>query len=180
MNRCRYLIFYILFFLFVSGEICYGQATHDANRLKSKLVTVSGLVTATSTYFGGVPPSLELMKALATPKPLANFNLFIKEGIVNSEKSKIYKSIKTDDSGRFTVLLKVGQIYCFVNQEKALPFKVPPINQYTDWDIDCLKLQYATPDFILVVKEKENRFVSINYHDDHTQPCNRLPTLSPP
>ena len=72
---------------------------------------ISGRVLQTSSYCGGAAPPPELLQELATPKPLANKTLYIKNGTANSNSPSL--PFTSDSEGRFTLALSAGA-YCIV------------------------------------------------------------------
>lgn len=133
---------------------------------KGSLMTVKGKVTTTADYCGGAAPSEEMLDELRKPKPAVRKLIFVKYGVSNDEKTRVVKRIMTDERGEFQVQLKKGFDYQFVEEWKAMPFKVPENTEWTTWDAACLKKRYQTPDAVLRKKQR-NQLVSINYH----QPC---------
>lgn len=137
----------------------------EAQSKSNKYITLKGQVTETSDYCGGAMPNEEVLNALKTPQPIAAKSIYIKIGSKNSEGKAVYKKIITDSAGNFTVRLKVGVTYCFVEEWKALKFIVPKNTDEIKWDTECLKKRYQTPDYLLKVKNAGNKKVHINFHN---------------
>lgn len=153
---------YLLLFLFLWPSL----VLHAQRNRKTGTITVKGKVTTTADYCGGAAPSEDMLEELRKPKPAAKKLILVKYGCVNDEKIRVVKRIITDEKGEFQVVLKKGFDYQFVEEWKAMPFKVPDNTEWTTWDAACLKKRYQTPDFVLRKKQR-NQVVSINYH----QPC---------
>jgi len=126
-------------------------------------VLVKGSVTSTQDYCGGAAPSPEILKELASEKPLANKVIYIRIYSKN-KKALNFKQVKTNAEGKFELKLQVGQTYYFVEEWKAKPFRLPENTQNTTWDIACLKKRHSTPDYILKVSRSAMPEIHINYH----------------
>lgn len=144
--------------------------THAAFALKkgsAKLVSIQGQITQTAAYCGGAQPSEEMLQQMAKPKPFPNKEIVIKIGPKNKVGNAVYKRIVTDQDGKFTVRLKSNMVYCFIEDWKAKPFKVPQNTEFVQWDAACLYERYLLADYVLKVQNKENALVQINFH----KPC---------
>lgn len=127
------------------------------------LIQVRGLVTSTADYCGGAAPSEEMLADLKKPSPLANKVILVKYGVSNTEISRVVKRIVTNTKGEFSITLKKGYDYVFVEEWKGLPYKLPQDTEWIKWDASCYKKGYETPDFILR-KNKPLRVVKMNFH----------------
>jgi hypothetical protein len=140
-------------------------------KTKTKWVLVHGMVTQTADYCGGAMPSDEMLEQLKSPKPLADKELFIQIGVRNKPSRKgqntFYKKVMTDKNGAFTVKLKSGLTYCFIEDWKAKPFKVPNNTPFVVWDAACLYEKYSNADYVLKLNQKSNQPIQINFH----KPC---------
>lgn len=76
---------------------------------------VFGTALQTQSYCGGAAPPQEIIDGLATPKPLANKTLYLKNGSTNSQGP--YLAFTTDSQGRFALSLPAGT-YCVVEDYK--------------------------------------------------------------
>lgn len=154
--------FILLFIISISLACKVNSKSKNAEE-----VVINGQVTQTKDFCGGMRPTDELVNNLRTPKPFANKVIYIKIGDVNTERGPVVQKFTTDENGKFSVKLKVGTTYCFVEDWKGEPFKAPKDTEFTIWDIPCLRKSYGTPDFVLKVEKTNNRLVQINYH----HPC---------
>ncbi len=130
----------------------------------AKLVLIQGQITQTADYCGGAQPSEEMLEAMAKPRPLANKEIIIKIGPKNKAGSPVFKKIVADNEGKFSIYLKMNVVYCFIEDWKAKPFKVPMNTEYVKWDAACLYERYLTADYVLKVQNKGNAPVKINFH----------------
>lgn len=151
-----------LLVLFLICLCCY--TTYAAKKAKGKMVRVEGYVTQTADYCGGAQPSEEMLERLAKPNPLKGKEIVIKIGPKNKVSSPVYTRVKTDEQGKFSVMLRVGVVYSFIEEWKAKPFKVPANTQFVVWDAACLYERYLVADFVLKVNKQQKEAVNINYH----------------
>lgn len=147
----------------------------------TQLITIKGRVMQTSDYCGGAEPGPEQLKRMNSPAPVPQFKLFIKRGTVNSSKAKVYKTVTTDANGNFEVQLPPGN-YVFVEESKSKPFVAPKNNATTEWNVNCLRENYAKPDYLLKVSGERKDTITINYHRycSYAQPCMNYHGSLPP
>lgn len=143
------------------------QSAFSAKKRAAKLVSIQGQITQTADYCGGAQPSEEMLAEMARPKPLPNKEIVIKIGPKNKVGNAVYKKIVTDQNGKFIVRLQSNMVYCFIEDWKAKPFKVPQNTEFVTWDAACLYERYLLADYVLKVQNKENALVQINFH----KPC---------
>ncbi len=162
MNYCCLTIFLLLSFI----------ADLSAQISRKKLFSVSGSVTHTSDYCGGVPPSEGLLELMHKPKPLAEAKVFFRSGKTNNEKQRIAAAVTCDEQGRFSVQLPKGS-YCVVLEEKAVPFRAPTKSDHMQCDENCLRENYAACEAVITVGKKANTTIAVNYHRycAHQMPC---------
>lgn len=150
--------------------IFFSLSLFAQKKQKGKMIRVYGTVTQTSDYCGGAAPSEEILKNLSTPSPLAEKEIYVRTGAKNkpskSGQNPVYTKVTTDENGKFSVMLKSGSTYCFIEDWKAKPFKVPANTKHLVWDASCLYERYILADFVITVT-KNNPEVKINYH----KPC---------
>ncbi len=151
----RFLMLFCL--LFVQLQTVYAK-THRKN------VTIKGHITRTSDYCGGAMPTEEMLAQLKSPRPDEGRIIYVRIGSVNKATATIIKKVVTDANGDFTVVLKSGVVYSFVEEWKGKPLKIPEDTEYTKWDARCFRERYAKSDFVLKVKPSKNALVTINYH----------------
>ena len=109
-------------------------------------------------------PTEEMLALLKSPHPNEQKTIYIKMGSVNKASAAIVKKVITDDQGNFTVVLKSGLVYSFVEEWKSKPLEIPRDTEFTKWDPQCFRERYAKADFVLRVKNSGNPMVIINYH----------------
>jgi len=150
-------LFLILIFLF-SFSVLAKKKSVEA------YTTITGKVTTTTDYCGGARPSEEMLEQMRTPKPAIKKAIFIKYGTVNSEKTRLIKRIITDSNGMFSVKLKKGYTYQFLEEWQCVGFKMPQATEWVKWDEKCLRARYVTPNFVLNTKKPKQRDITFNYH----------------
>lgn len=129
--------------------------------------TITAKITVTSDYCGGARPSDEMLEQLRTPKPAIRRAIYIKYGSVNTEKTRLIKKVLTDSNGMFTIQLKKGYTYQFLEEWQCQNFKIPQATQWVKWDEKCFRERYATPNYVLNTKKSKQNLITFNYH----QPC---------
>ena len=147
------------FVLLLTTQIVFGQKS----KRNKGIITVVGMATSTADYCGGAAPSEDMLESLRRPAPLNNKVILVKYGLSNNEKSRVVKRIVTNAKGEFSVTLKKGYDYIFVEEWKGMPYKLPADTEWIKWDATCYKKWYETPDFTLK-KNKTLKLVSINFH----------------
>lgn len=151
--------FLIVVVLIAQGYFAIGQKSYR----NKGFFQIKGMVTSTADYCGGAAPSEEMLEGLRTPKPLANKVILVKYGSFNTEKSRVVKRIVTNANGEFSISLKKGYDYIFVEEWKGMPYKLPEDTEWIKWDTTCYKKWYETPDFTLR-KNKAIKGVKMNFH----------------
>jgi hypothetical protein len=146
--------------------LCLTFASSCLAQKKGGSITIKGKVTTTADYCGGAAPSEEMLERLRTPQPAVRKVILVKYGTVNAENLRVVKRIVTDSNGHFSVTLKKGFDYQFVEEWKAQPFRVPANTEFVKWDAACLQKRYATPDAVCRKKQRGGT-VDMNFH----QPC---------
>jgi hypothetical protein len=145
-----------------------GSCTQAQKRTKAKsqMIQYQVEVTQTADYCGGAMPTEEILKSLQTPEPIPGKTIYIKTGRVNKQGKAILKQATTDNNGRFSIALKSGQSYVFVEDWKVKPFQVPDNTDMVTWDADCLKKRYEQGDYVLDLTKTpgKERIIRINYH----------------
>jgi hypothetical protein len=126
--------------------------------LSTRDVVVEFHLQKTATYCGGARPSDEMLAELSIPKPLADYQFYIKAGDVNDPDVPALFSSFTDDAGLAYVPLKPGK-YLVVFEDKQ------DWTQYNAWkkmysesssnhspiDTTCLLQWIKQPEFVFEV-----------------------------
>lgn len=114
--------------------------------------TLTGYVTSSRSWCGGMRPTDEMLLEITAAKPLANATFYIREGKVNDTKKKIIATIITNSDGKFEVNLPKGD-YVIINDDKKedtyfnsiLKNYSKETAHYSSVDTVCLKEWMKTP-----------------------------------
>ena len=128
-----------------------------------KEYVVTGKVTQTSTYCGGANPPQELLARLATPIAYPAKKFYIRRGKINTTKARIIKSFTTDSAGFFSISLAPG-VHAVILEEQLCKIKPNQYNtKYQQADNKCLQQWWATPFYLLEVKDKNISELNFNF-----------------
>jgi hypothetical protein len=158
--------------------ICISFSSHAQTKKRKKSQTVkfavsnqiivSGTITETQQYCGGAPPPQSMLDEYNTPKPVANYKLYIRK-VLNDINTPIFKSVETDANGKFQISLEPGKYTVVDERKKDKQTYSDLVKKYkttteTTGPIDeiCLKKYFAEADFEITVL-KTAQVVSHNY-----------------
>jgi hypothetical protein len=145
------------------GSIGKGEA-HTQPKNVAKRITISGVVTQTSSYCGGIPPSKQLLKRLATPKPYPAKTFHVIKGDVNTVSREIVLSFTSDQQGAFSFQLSPGT-YSIIVDEQAKPLNADDYKKGSiSVDEACLKSWWAKPYQLLEVKDADIKGLKFEFH----------------
>jgi hypothetical protein len=137
-------------------------------------MNISIFATFTESYCGGAAPPDFLLRELATPKPLSETEIFIRQGTENDVTVPILTSAKTDKDGLVQFTLLPGDYLVVLTDKKddrtynEILQKYSQKTDYTDVvDKQCLDRWLATPEIVLHVKERSPNTFRLNIH----KPC---------
>jgi hypothetical protein len=121
----------------------HAAPQHEQNQTPK--IKVSGSITQSGCYWGGVVPSPEMLKQIETPHPYPHLTLFVKEGSSNTPAQPVYQSFQTDDSGKFELLLPAEKSWIIVEDWQCKPITYPSEAYYINVDKACIQAHYAKP-----------------------------------
>ena len=126
---------------------------------------VSGKITKTSSYCGGMAPSEEIMAEMMKASPNSGKVLYLRQGAVNDLKKPIVMKIVADSLGKFVLMLKPG-VYSIIlpEQLKPLDLKKLPIGPNIVADKNCLREWWKKPYFLLEIKDKSIEGLEFNFN----------------
>lgn len=129
----------------------------------AKTFKVSGIVTQTFSYCGGVAPSREMLDKLGTPIAFPGKMFYVREGEINNSKNKIIKAFTADSTGKFCFRLEPG-IYAIILQEQLDTVKVTDYAK-SDQQVDefCLNNWWKTPYYLLTIKRSNVTELKFNF-----------------
>jgi hypothetical protein len=138
------------------------------------MMNVSIFATFTESYCGGAAPPDFLLRELATPKPLSETEIFIRQGTENDVTVPILTSAETDKDGLVQFTLLPGDYLVVLNDKKdnrTYNEILQNYSQKTDYseavDKHCLDRWLTTPEIVLHVQERSLNTFRLNIH----KPC---------
>lgn len=134
--------------------------------LTKPLPKVKGKILHTADYCGGAAPSEEIIKNLATEKPLANTQLFLKAGNSDLRDKPILQTLTTDANGNFELSVAAGT-YSLVVREKTQDFSKGIMAKFGNTP-ECISWQNS-PNIVIVVKKSSKKAITYKTHID----CNK-------
>ena len=137
-------------------------ASNPAEEKKVKQ-TISGTITASGSYCGGVAPSNEMLQNAQAKRPMSGFMVYVKKGAENKLFSCIVDSACTDSQGNYSFDLRPGK-YVILQKEQLNKdvYKTYEASKWLQADVDCMKLWWEKGLSIITV-ENEN-IDSLNFH----------------
>lgn len=130
-----------------------------------KLFSVSGNVTRTESYCGGVELSPGEYENYHKPQPYSGKVFYVRKGKVNDAKQQIVASFTTNSKGEFKIELPPGEYSIIVKEQaKPLNFKEFPNSDYLHTSEECLKEWWAKPLHVLLISDKEISGLKFNFH----------------
>jgi hypothetical protein len=82
-----------------------------------KVYKLSGQITYTRSYCGGIAPKPDMVEKQNTPQPYSNRTLFIKQASDNLYQQPLFHSFTTDSNGKFSLELPQGD-YAILDEAK--------------------------------------------------------------
>ena len=142
---------------------------------------VSVFCTYTSSYCGGAEPPKELLRELATPKALAETEVFIRTGHENDISVPIIASGKSDVNGLVQFALEPGDyVLMFADKKNDTVYneilkKYSKKTEYTEpVDKECLLKWISIPELFLHVEALRINSFQLAIHKPcawHSIPC---------
>ena len=133
-----------------------------------KEYTVSGKVTQSSAYCGGMRPSEEMLNELTKSKPYAGKIFYVKKGKSNDAKQKILMKIVLDSSGHFSFHLPPGN-YVLLLAEQLKPIDFKALSKLTNITYDKTCVQQWWQKAYLNLEIKDKNIEDLQFHFQH--PC---------
>ena len=164
-----------------------ARARTDAYKGESnaeRRVTISGTVFETRQYCGGANPSEEILEAVRRPRPLANYELYVRSGSANALANPVLLKFISDANGNFQIALPEGE-YCIIEAAKKDALKVPDFTgenrklakidpnaiPYSLTSPKCLTEWWQTCDKALRVGKEKQTGVRVEFHRGCHPPC---------
>ena len=124
---------------------------------------ISGTITTSGSYCGGVAPSNEMLQDAQAKRPMSGFMVYVKKGTENKLLSCIVDSTYTDSNGNYSFDLRPGK-YVLLQKEQLNKhiFETYKSSKSIQVDLDCMKLWWEKGLSTITV-ENEN-IDSLNFH----------------
>ncbi len=136
-----------------------------SNPVEEKRVkqTISGTVTTSGSYCGGVAPSNEMLQDVQATRPMNGFMIYVKKGSENKLSSCIVDSICTDSNGNYSLDLRPGK-YVLLQKEQLNKhiFEKYKSSKSMQVDLDCMQLWWKKGLASIIVGT--DRLDSLNFH----------------
>ncbi len=147
----------------------YGNAKHKKKTLKQKAITITSVlvtihITQTQSYCGGVAHRPETVKALRTPKPVANATYYITKDATVTNTTKVISTVTSNIDGTILLKLPIGKYY-LLSSKQITPLVIPANDEYHTYKPDCLKEKWQTPLLELDVTTSNKTF-TYNEHQN--------------
>mgnify|MGYP000191606605 CR=1 FL=1 len=187
LRDMRYVVFVFIFGFM--GACSSTKNVTGATSLSKKngtesTVLVQGQVTESRIWCGGARPPEDLVKELATPVSIPNYDLYIREGKVNDINAPILHHVKTDDKGKFSIELSPGT-YTVVDinkkdvevyQEMKKNYGLET-NDFGALDLKCYDNFLKRPDFLVKVSPKQGSTMNVNHNYVRQCEWSRIPCV---
>lgn len=107
------------------------------------------------------PPVDSPDTVLPVKTPMANTTLYIT--VKDVPRSKFMKTVTTDSAGRFSYWIIVNTVdtFQFYEEWKTRPYRAPRNTATEQWDADCYRTAYNTPDYQVPLKREETTSITI-------------------
>jgi hypothetical protein len=140
-----------------------GLLASSPTEEKKLTQTISGTITTSGSYCGGVAPSEEILQNAQAKRPLSGFMVYVRKGAENKLLSCIVDSASTDSNGKYSFELKPGE-YVLLQKEQLNNdvYKLYAASKWLQVDVDCMKLWWKKGISTITV-ENEN-IESLNFH----------------
>ena len=124
---------------------------------------ISGTITTSGSYCGGVAPSNEMLQDAQAKRPMSGFMVYVKKGTENKLLSCIVDSTYTDSNGNYSFDLRPGK-YILLQKEQLnkVVYKTYEASKWLQADVECMKLWWEKGLSTITV-ENEN-IDSLNFH----------------
>jgi hypothetical protein len=144
-------------------SLIIGFLASNPTEEKKVTQTISGTITTSGSYCGGVAPSKEMLEDAQATRPISGFMIYVKKGTENKLSSCIVDSTSTDSKGNYSFDLRPGK-YVLLQKEQLNKdvYKTYEASKWLQADVDCMKLWWEKGLSTITV-EKEN-IDSLNFH----------------
>jgi hypothetical protein len=171
----------IITVLFLGLAMCVWNnniSAHNGTKKIKKTYAVSGSITKTSDFCGGMIPPPDMLKQLKTPMPFAGKKLYIKATKQNSINIDTLMSFTANKEGLFSFRLTPGS-YCIIQESQLKELNLAEFEKNSTYvkytSKECLENWWSTCFLSITVSNKNITKLHINFHEacytDGTNPC---------
>jgi hypothetical protein len=159
----------IILRLLLAGLLLFSLAacSQKAATQSTPAYKISGLITQTHAYCGGIRPPADLLNQLNTPQPFPGKKLFIRSGKENVIDQKIMSEFIPDSGGHFSVQLPSGT-YCIIQEEQVKDLDIPAFRKKLPANLKldeaCLKQWWGKSLMTFEVASSDKNDLRLNFH----------------
>lgn len=130
---------------------------------KKKTHTISGTITTSGSYCGGVAPSEEMLQNIEAIRPMSGFMIYVKKGANNKLSSCIVDSASTDSNGNYSFDLKPGKyVLLQKNQLNKNVFEKYKQSKLMQVDVDCMQAWWEKG--LMSITVGDEKITNLNFH----------------
>ena len=159
----------LLALLFICGPKTSLTASADGKTtdpsLPSPKMTISGTVTQSDAYSGGVKPTEERLKRLTAPRAFPGKKFHVIKGNTNTIAREIVLSFTTGEAGNFTFQLLPGTYAILVDEQVSSPDAKKYQTKSITVDETAFNQWWAKPYQLLDVKA--TNITDLKFHFQH-------------
>ena len=140
-----------------------GFLASNPTEQEKKTQRVSGIISTSGSYCGGVAPLKKMLETIQATKPMGDFMIYVKKGSTNKISSCIIDSTYADSNENYSFDLRPGK-YVLLQKEQLNKhiFETCKSSKSIQVDIDCMQLWWEKGLSNITV-ENEN-IDSLNFH----------------
>ena len=131
---------------------------------KSDKRTISGKVSQTFDYCGGVEPSPEMLAELTSPQVYPDKKFYIRKDTINSEKKSIILNFISDQDGNFSFQLDPGTYMILLEEQVKKPDLPAYRSSALTAEESCIMDWWKKPYYILIVGEQNISGLDFNFY----------------
>ena len=140
-----------------------GVLASSPSEEKKATQTISGTITTSGSYCGGVAPSQEMLQDAQAKRPMNGFMVYVKKGTENKLLSCIVDSTSTDSNGNYSFDLRPGK-YVVLQKEQLNKhiFETYKSSKSMHVDLDCMQLWWEKG--LTSINVGSDSIGSLNFH----------------
>jgi len=140
-----------------------GLLTGSPGKEKKVTQTITGKITTSGSYCGGMAPSEEMLRNVQATRPMSGFMIYVKKGTENKLSAPILDSTYTNSNGEYSFNLPKGEyVLLQKNQLDKSIFETYKSSKWLQVDSECME-SWWKKGLISITVENEN-IDSLNFH----------------